>query len=370
MDELGKSLPGAEGMVEAEQSGKGKHNEFCLNCGTKLTDTYCPHCGQKDLPRRQTLGELWVNFISSFFSFEGKFFRTAKFMILKPGFLAVEYNTGRRESYYHPARMYVFVSFIFFLIFFSLPDDNKVGQSSDNTELSDEDLKELKRSPADIKKELAGYGVDTSTFEIDSAMLGLKRKDTTAVAKEKKTRFNYGLSKADYATVREYDSAQAALPENKRDGWLTRRVTIRSIELNARYGDKPGEFGNDFWKASLENFSTLLFFLLPVFALLLKLLYVRRNYFYSEHLVFSIYYYNFFYFAGSILMLVGLIKSVDWLTTIMGWGIYLYLLISMKRVYGQSWGKTIAKFLLFSISFMFCFFLAFATNLFIIMMVL
>jgi len=367
MEDLGKSFPAAEGMVDAEDSGKGGHNEYCLNCGTKLTDKFCPHCGQKDLPRRQTLGELWENFLSSFFSFEGKFFRSAKLLILKPGFLAVEYNAGRRESYYHPARMYVFVSFIFFLIFFSLPSD-KDGPMVDQIELDNGDLKE--KSPADIKKDLARYGVDTSTFELDSAMLGLKKKDTTRVAKKKKNRFNYGLTKADYATVHEYDSAQSMLPEDNRDGWFKRRLTVRSIELNERYGDKPGEFGSDFWKASLDNFSTLLFFLLPVFALLLKLLYTRRNYFYSEHLVFSIYYYNFFYFAGSILMLVGLIKSLDWLPSIVGWVIYLYLLISMKRMYGQGWGKTIAKFLIFSAAFMMCFFFAYLTNLFVIMMIL
>ena len=116
MDELEKSIPGAEGLVEAEQSTvKKSHNESCLNCGTRLEDIFCHHCGQKDIPRRQTLGELWGNFISSFWSYEGKFFRTTKFLVTRPGFLAIEYNAGRRESYYHPARMYAFISFVFFL---------------------------------------------------------------------------------------------------------------------------------------------------------------------------------------------------------------------------------------------------------------
>jgi hypothetical protein len=75
MDELGKSFPAAEAMVDAEQNGaKRPVNENCLNCGTKLQDIYCQHCGQKDLPTRQTLGELLTNFISSFWSYEGKFF--------------------------------------------------------------------------------------------------------------------------------------------------------------------------------------------------------------------------------------------------------------------------------------------------------
>ena len=66
MEDLGKSFPAAEGLVDAEEGQKPKHvNEFCLNCGTKLEDLYCHHCGQKDIPRRRTLGELIENFMQS-----------------------------------------------------------------------------------------------------------------------------------------------------------------------------------------------------------------------------------------------------------------------------------------------------------------
>ncbi len=67
MDELSKSFPEAEGMIDAEQSGKSKrHNENCLNCGTKLIDTFCHHCGQKDIPKRQTLGNYFlISFLPS-----------------------------------------------------------------------------------------------------------------------------------------------------------------------------------------------------------------------------------------------------------------------------------------------------------------
>src|SRR6478736_8463799 len=143
MDELGRSFPAAEGMVDAEQNTKVGHvNENCLNCGTKLVDVYCQHCGQKDIPRRQTLGDMLTNFISSFWSYEGKFFLTTKYLITRPGFLSIEYNAGRRESYYHPARMYVFISFVFFLLLFSLPDSDE-GDTNVNV-MSKEELKDLK----------------------------------------------------------------------------------------------------------------------------------------------------------------------------------------------------------------------------------
>lgn len=79
MEELGNSLPLAEGIVSAEQSGKDGGNKECLNCGTPLTGKYCGTCGQRDLPARQDLGDLLINFISSFYSFESKFFKTFQY---------------------------------------------------------------------------------------------------------------------------------------------------------------------------------------------------------------------------------------------------------------------------------------------------
>jgi hypothetical protein len=163
MDELGKSFPLSEVMIDAEQSGTSKrNNEYCLNCGTKLQDTFCHHCGQKDIPKRQTLGELLTNFISSFWSYEGKFFTTVKYLVIKPGFLATEYNAGKRESYYHPARMYVFISFVFFLLLFSLPDSD----SNEASEITKEDEKELKEEVKET--ELDSMAQDSSLRKSNS----------------------------------------------------------------------------------------------------------------------------------------------------------------------------------------------------------
>ena len=52
--------------------------------------------------------------------FDSNFFGTIHHLILKPGFLSKEYMIGRRASYLHPIKMYVFSSAIFFLLFFSL----------------------------------------------------------------------------------------------------------------------------------------------------------------------------------------------------------------------------------------------------------
>ncbi|MFM9838488.1 MAG: DUF3667 domain-containing protein [Cyclobacteriaceae bacterium] len=327
MDELGKSFPMAEGMVDAEQSGTPKqHNEFCLNCGTKLLDTFCQHCGQKDIAKRQTLGELLTNFISSFWSYEGKFFKTIKFLIIKPGFLATEYNAGKRESYYHPARMYVFISFVFFLLLSIVPSDD-LKNSAFKVDFSE-------------GKEDTLATVDSIKSMVDSVKTESKNKndDFTIIG--------------DYSTLKSYDSAQNALPEEKRHGWFIKNLYRRAIEINEKYKGKTQEFINDFRNAFFDSFSKVLFWLLPFFALLLKLLYVRRDYFYSEHLVFSIYYYNFFYFAGSLQVIVSAIPILAWASNLIGFWIMLYLLFAMKRMYQQGWGKTIFKYILFLFSFM------------------
>lgn len=327
MDELGKSFPAAEGMVDAESNTNKPHpNEFCLNCGTKLHDTYCHHCGQKDIPRRQTLGDMFINFISSFWSYEGKFFLTTKYILLRPGFLAVEYNAGRRESYYHPARMYVFVSFLFFLLLVSLPEsDNPAAEGG----LSEED-----------KKELAENG-------LDPAMFGDTLK-YDSIDKKKKRIMSWNIKDTKYENMEEYDSIQNTLPEEKRDGWFTRLMQKRAFELQKKYGDDSDALGKDFLSIFTDNFSKVLFYLMPFFALLLKLLYIRRDYYYSEHLVFTVYYYNFFYMAGCIMMLLNQVPWLGWLSVLLGFWIYFYVLFAMKRTYGQPWGKTILKFMIFS----------------------
>jgi hypothetical protein len=360
MDDLGKSFSPAEGFVEAEENTSSKHpNEFCLNCGTKLEDTFCHHCGQKDLPQRQTIGELLANFISSFWSYEGKFFKTTKYLLIRPGFLATEYTAGRRESYYHPARMYVFISFVFFLVLFSLPE----GDSRKELTLDKEDYKEFKKDYSKSKvnvdsllSKMATWNADSSEVKIPIAAIDSIRKETGKKIKKgkKNSGTNFSLSGTEYKSLKAYDSLQDKLSEGKRDNWIIRSLTKRSIELNDKYKGNMDQFGKDFMQVFKDNFSKVLFWLLPVFALLLKLLYVRRGFYYSEHLVFTIYYYNFFFLAGSIQLLLNQVSWLEWAGTIVGFWIFFYLLFAMKRMYGQRWGKTIFKFLLFSFLFMFC----------------
>lgn len=333
-----------EGSMDGENKSPSPLNTNCLNCGTELTDKFCPHCGQKDLPKRQSMGELIENFIGSFYSFESKFFKTVKYLLFKPGFLPLEYTAGRRESYYHPARAYVFISFIFFLLFFSLPDSN-----------TDEEADSIYTEQ--LGKELNKVGLDTLDRDSSLTKIIAPRGD------KKDKKIGYTID-GEYTTIAQYDSIQNTLPETKRDGWFGRKLNTRVIELKEKYKDKGGDksFEKDFMQTFTDNFSKVLFYNLPIFALLLKLLYMRRDFYYSEHLVFSIYYYNFFYLAGSVSLLVNLIPGLTWLSIVIGFWIMVYLLLAMKRMYQQSWRKTLLKYTIFSILFFVCLMVGIAIN--------
>ncbi|MFQ6610684.1 MAG: DUF3667 domain-containing protein [Fidelibacterota bacterium] len=89
----------------------------CLNCGYQLNhENYCPECGQKNSTKHLSLRQIISDFSGDYLTFDSKIFRSLKPLIFKPGFLTREYTEGRRNTYILPFRLYIFVTFIFFLI--------------------------------------------------------------------------------------------------------------------------------------------------------------------------------------------------------------------------------------------------------------
>ena len=85
-------------MTHEQQTRPARLNDFCLNCAQPLKGDYCHHCGQKDLPRRQTMWELIENYVGSTFSFESKFFRTVGALLFLPGLPARDAFAPRRAG--------------------------------------------------------------------------------------------------------------------------------------------------------------------------------------------------------------------------------------------------------------------------------
>lgn len=91
------------------------------------------------------------------------------------------------------------------------------------------------------------------------------------------------------------------------------------------------------------------FLLLPLYALAFKLLYIRHKKYYIDHLVYTLHLQSFVYIVVSIVLLIPLFISASarsWFMNVILLSIVLYVLLSLRNLYKQSWLKTILKSLM------------------------
>ncbi|HEV9035678.1 MAG TPA: DUF3667 domain-containing protein [Puia sp.] len=381
---------------------KERKEKNCLNCQAQLVGRYCHVCGQENLEPRETVWHLVSHFFNDITHFDGKFFATVKYLLRKPGFLSHEYSKGRRMAYLNPIRMYVFTSAIFFIILYSLTrpgDMMHVTTTKDKpvgiAELQAQEARRQKRlasaDDADDREELRSniqkgaieiaaikktYG-DTTTRKftedeltgilvqayIDSASVaeGLRSADSTRFKNAVKHISNpigttniFGWS-GDYTSVEDYDSVQRALPDSARDGWFKHLMMRRGVVIAQEWHEDSRLFKEHLGENVLHSFPKILFVSLPIFALILNMLYFRhKQYYYVNHGIFTIH----VYCATFILMLAGMLINqldkalgVHWVHVVcdlLVFGIFLYAMIylykAMRGFYKQGRGKTFLKY--------------------------
>jgi hypothetical protein len=341
----------------------------CLNCGAEVQGRFCQICGQENIEPKESFWHLVTHFMYDITHFDGKFFSTLKYLLFKPGFLSHEYLRGRRASYLHPIRMYVFTSAIFFLVFFSLKNEesivtlNEKSNGKAKKQTAAQVMKKLTNKREDLKESLsdsmpaiAKTAILSAIAQTDSNIALLKR-DTTAKDKvntgsNNNLNFFGGNKNNRYGSIDAYDSAQKKLPEAERDNFIERKFTKQNIHLREKYH----EDGKAMWEAILEKFKhmfpQMLFCSLPLFALLLQLLYVRRkSFFYVNHVVFTIHLYcGTFIIILVYVLLDALLKKFSYHNQTIGLVFMLsgffYWYKSMRNFYEQRRGKTILKYLL------------------------
>ena len=327
---------------------KIRTEKVCLNCGTETSGRYCPACGQENIEPKQTVWHLVTHFFSDITHFDGKFFSTVKDLFIKPGFLSKEYMIGRRASYLDPIRMYIFTSAFFFIVFFSFVNPDKIGTGKDLKNLNDP---ELLTQLAEAKNSRDSLEILKEYNEVVSPYL--KSKGDSSQKLQHKRFFK------NYPSVESYDSIQKTLPVDKKDGWLKKKVTLRIISIEQRFDKERGEFIRELANNFIHNFPKMLFISLPVFALLLKLLYIRRKrFYYVDHGIFAIHLYIFSFLILLIYFLFNEIqkdtgwKWLGWLTVPIVIYPFIYYYKAMRRFYEQRRAKTIVKYLLlFMLSF-------------------
>lgn len=336
-----------------------RKEKVCLNCQASIHGRFCHICGQENIEPKESFWHLVTHFMYDITHFDGKFFSTLKYLLFKPGYLSHEYLKGRRADYLHPIRMYVFTSAVFFLIFFSMSKDEYIMQLKETQLSADSLVRELEEARAGFVKSLndSASGVPVATFRklIASADsdLALIRRDTTAKNKLKTLNNSFtffGDSKKDYKNVATYDSIQAKLPVAKRDNFIERRFARQNLHLNEKYNNDSKAI----WSAILNKFKHLfpqmLFVSLPLFALVLQLLYSRKKrFFYVNHVVYTIH----LYCATFIIILMGMGTEYvatkldykgEWIGSLFTISAFFYWYKALRNFYEQRRAKTILKY--------------------------
>lgn len=259
----------------------------CLNCGAEVTGKFCPNCGQENVEVHETFSHLMGHFVSDYLHFDSKFFRSLAPLIAKPGFLTDEYWKGRRIHYILPIRLFFFITVLFMLctsFFYS-----KYG-------------KEMKRLMITNDNREGGY---------DSTFLFSQHDTTRLIVKD-----------------------QGEIPAKElKENYIRHQRQFR--KLNS---------GLDF---TFKNLKYVTFFLLPVYALIFKLLYRRRRPYYIDHVIYVMHLQSFSYIVMTVLFVlpvlgVGLLMVRQILLLVL----LVYIGISVHRLYQQEWWKTLIKSIL------------------------
>jgi hypothetical protein len=339
-------------------------------------ERFCGICGQENLQSQETIAHLIIHFFKDITHFDGKFFSSLKYLIFRPGFLTSEYAAGRRSSYLNPIRMYIFTSFVYFFVFFSVNSAENLNKSITSAPAYDpkirdsvfkafNDIKAL--DSAELKEAKLNYDrvigkARRDSFHAEVIKKAAHKKDSlaklSAVDKEDleiDVKDNFTFENRTYRDIKEYDSLIKAGKVD--DNFIERIIERKELELNARYGKDNKRIQETLFSNFLHSIPQMFFLSLPLLALVLRLLYIRRKrFYYVTHVIFSLHLYVFTYITGLVIIGVNAIeKSLDWhwmthLEEILVTLIFVYGYLALKNFYGQGIFKTFLKFILILLS--------------------
>ena len=356
-----------------------------------LQGEYCHACGQSVHNPTQHFGHAVEEVFESFWHLDGRAFRTLRDLQF-PGRVARNYLAGQRVRYITPMRLFVILSLLTFFvgklvvhveegpIQFGGVGGEQIAQAQTVAEvrrIEDRLLKELEVAEDEAAK---APGVNAALIATRARIQGAaadriveleQRERGGGAAKEAERAAAPTTPDGGRATAnRAADQGAGKEPDQIRfndkpwdaetnpvdlafvpgfvDGWLNREIG-RAKENLERMDEHPDRFV----QAALGAVPTALFVLMPVFALLLKVMYLGSGRLYLEHLVVALYSH-----AWLLLVLLGMFllsalgdASALWVQVLTGIGyaalwiwmpVYLYLM--QWRVYREHWAITAIKY--------------------------
>jgi len=336
----------------------------CLNCGAALGGQYCGQCGQRASNRLISLWELLRDAFGDLFELDSRLWRTMTPLLLRPGALTRDYLEGRRARYMPPFRMYLVLSLVFFVIAFFDPREELAilyePAEETNPELAAEKKAQEEEVTQELLEELVREGVvDPSVLEPDdSAMAAPPSSDEAAAAAElaeEAAGENLGLN----IRIDDEDGSCNIDRGNFEDmpEFIKRRFSAERMEQVCNRVVEVGARG--VIAALLDKIPVALLILLPLMAVVLKLLYPLSRRYYVEHLLFFVHFHSFMFLLLSLQILWSRLVAVTGLPgavsvlPIVATSLYMpvYLYKSMRRVYVQGHILTSIKFLALSVAY-------------------
>lgn len=360
----------------------------CGNCGTELLGETCYRCGQPTKGLVRQFSSIMGDFLDTVLNIDSRVFRTIGPLIFKPGFLTQEYFSGRRIRFVSPVRLFFFLAVLTFLFAqFSLPDDMGSGSKDGVVQVNGVESGKIDRAKTveEVEKirkqalvELDEAKSETKNIPMVGAALEQTKNEVNKKADERIAELTKGKPPAKTAKP----TSPRALPDGtnvhvEQEGhisfngavwdakenpikvsWLPDSINqwlnglAQRAENNGKRVDKDPKV---IIEAVLSSLPMTLFLMLPVFAVLLKLMFILKRRLYMEHLIVALHSHAFLMLAIFILILfnnvsewVGstswLLTPINILTTLLWIWMPIYLFLMQKRVYQQGWILTFIKY--------------------------
>jgi len=378
----------------------------CANCGATLSGEYCHDCGQYAHNPLSSFRHAVEDVFESVWHLDGRIFRTLRLLFV-PGRVAREYMAGHRVRFIPPLRLFVVLSLLTFFVgqlvlhvgdgvrmegveneFRNAQTVEEVERIRDRllvpieeAEREMKDSKAVGASPALITARVRIQGQAASRIaelreqaERPPATADPAADETAAGSTDENAADDAGAPRA-AATggakvtvsplAQDDDSSVRCKFNDHVFDAKTNPVEVAWLPgfgerwFNARIGRACDNFkdmennGERLFQQFLGAIPTALFLLMPLFALLLKILYLGSGRGYLEHLVVALYSHCFLLLmlmlmfllsagsnAGAPAWLTGLGYSAIWI-----W-MPIYLWMMQRRVYGGGWFSNLVRYLL------------------------
>jgi len=306
----------------------------CLNCKHLFSNSkmsFCPNCGQKRTFSKLKFSTLLKDFLEDYLLLDGKFLKSLIYLFFQPGQLTQQFNNGQRVRFIAPIRLFLFSGVLcFFILSWAVGNSNwkenmKFRNNGDNISMGFEELE----SQEEDNQPFLNLTVGDST-KYDLSKIGL-----------------LVLSMEDFTQKQAIDSLEVLIIEL---GGSPDKFEKHGVNLIKQFVKLVQSKGERLLEYFISQASLVILILQPIVALLLWLLFVRKRkqFFFLEHLVFSLHFHAFIYLIISTSLIIFGLKYWNLLFPLALLLSSIYLFFAFKKVYQQNIFKTLLKQGIFS----------------------